>query len=203
MRLYQMQDSGNCYKPRLLAHLLGKKLELVDIDIMKGESRTKDFLTKNPNGRTPTLELDDGTFLAESDAMLYLLAQNTSFWPDDTFAQAQVLQWMFFEQYSHEPYIAVARFWKVIAPEIPPAMQARFPEWHQKGYAALDVMETHLKDKTYFVNNTYSIADIALYAYTHKAHEGDFDLASYPNIRNWLTRLEAHPKHITMEERNI
>lgn len=203
MRLYQMQDSGNCYKPRLLAHLLGLKLELVDIDILKGESRTADFLKKNPNGRTPTLELDDGQYLAESDAQLFYLAQGTSFWPDDTLARAQVLQWMFFEQYSHEPYIAVARFWKVIAPECPPSMQSRFPEWHQKGYAALDVMEKHLASKHYFVADTYTIADIALYAYTHKAEDGDFDLGSYPNIRNWLARIASHPKHIDMKTRNI
>ncbi len=203
MRLYQMQNSGNCYKPRLLAHLLSINLKLLDVDILKGESRTENFLAKNPNGRTPTLEFDDRRCLAESGAIIFYLAEGTTFWPEDRLARAQVLQWMFFEQYSHEPYIAVARFWKTIAPDCPPAMTARFPEWHQKGYAALDVMETHLIGKNYFVNNTYTIADIAFYAYTHKAHEGGFDLASYPNIRNWLTRIETHPKHISMDERNI
>ena len=201
MNLYQMQDSGNCYKPRLLAHLLDINLKLIDVDILKGESRTADFLAKNPNGRTPTLELDDGRYLAESDAMLFYMAEGTPFWPEDRLARAQVLQWMFFEQYSHEPYIAVARFWKVIAPDCPPAMQSRFPEWHKKGYAALDVMETHLTGKRHFVNDAYTIADIALYAYTHKAPDGGFDLANYPNIRNWLTRIEAHPRHISMEAR--
>ena len=111
-----MQDSGNCYKIRLLAHLLHLPLELVDIDILTGESRTENFLAKNPNGRVPVLELDDGRFLAESDAILVYLAENTPYWPEDRFARAEVLQWMFFEQYSHEPYIAVARFWKSISP---------------------------------------------------------------------------------------
>ena len=201
MRLYQMQDSGNCYKPRLLAHLLGINLELIDVDILKGESRTADFLAKNPNGRTPTLELDDGHYLPESDAILFYLAEGTQFWPDDRLARAQVLQWMFFEQYSHEPYIAVARFWKLIAPECPPAMTARFPEWHQKGNAALSVMETHLTGRHYFVDEHYTIADIALYAYTHKATDGGFDLTKYPNIRHWLAKLETHPQHIKMETR--
>jgi glutathione S-transferase len=201
MRLYQMQDSGNCYKPRLLAHLLGLKLELVDIDILNGESRTEEFLARNPNGRTPVLELDDGRFLAESNAMLVYLAEETPYWPQDPFARAQTLQWMFFEQYSHEPYIAVARFWKTISPTCPPAMSERFPEWHQKGHAALAVMERHLTGRNYFVGDAYSIADIALYAYTHVAGEGGFELASYPNVLAWLARIAAAPRHITISER--
>jgi glutathione S-transferase len=201
MRLYQMQDSGNCYKPKLLAHLIDLPLELVDVDILKGESRTDAFLEKNPNGRVPLLELDDGRHLAESNAILIYLAENTAFLPKDRFARAQVMQWMFFEQYSHEPYIAVARFWQSIAPECPPAMKARFPEWHQKGYAALDVMERHLSENTFFVDNTYSIADIALYAYTHLAHEGGLDLGAYPHIRAWITRINTGSRHIDMNWR--
>ncbi|MFZ3034793.1 MAG: glutathione S-transferase family protein [Parvibaculum sp.] len=201
MRLYQMQDSGNCYKIRLLAHLLHLPLELVDIDILTGESRTENFLAKNPNGRVPVLELDDGRFLAESDAILVYLAENTPYWPEDRFARAEVLQWMFFEQYSHEPYIAVARFWKSISPNCPPEMRARFPEWNQRGCAALVIMEKHLTAQPYFVGNCYSIADIALFSYTHVADEGGFDIAPYPKIRDWIERIEGQPRHIDMKVR--
>lgn len=201
MRLYQMQDSGNCYKVRLLAHLLNLPLELIDIDILKGESRTEDFLAKNPNGRVPTLELADGTFLPESNAILVYLAENTPYWPTDRLARAQALQWMFFEQYSHEPYIAVARFWKSISPVFPPEMQTRSAEWEQRGNAALSVMERHLAENNFFVGDRFSIADIALFAYTHVSHEGGFDLARYPNILSWIKRIEAVPGYIPMSAR--
>jgi len=201
MRLYQMQDSGNCYKIRLLAHLLNLPLELIDIDILKGESRTENFLTKNPNGRVPVLELDDGRFLAESNAIITYLAEETPYWPDDRFAHAQVLQWMFFEQYSHEPYIAVARFWKSISPAFPPEMQARQSEWDQRGNAALGVMERHLTNRTYFVDDRPTVADVALFAYTHVAHEGGFDLNRYPNILSWIKRIQATPGYIPMSAR--
>lgn len=201
MRLYQMQDSGNCYKIRLLAHLLELPLELIDIDILKGESRTEDFLTKNPNGRVPVLELDDGKFLAESNAIITYLAENTPYWPEDRFTRAQVLQWMFFEQYSHEPYIAVARFWKSISPVFPPEMQVRQPEWDQRGNAALEVMERHLTGRSYFVDGHPTVADIALFAYTHVAHEGGFDLTRYPNISLWIERIKTLPGYIPMSAR--
>lgn len=201
MRLYQMHNSGNCYKIRLLAHLLGQPLELLDFDILKGETRTENFLAKNPNGRVPTLELDDGTFLAESNAMLVYLAEGTPYWPADRLARAQALQWMFFEQYSHEPYIAVARFWKSISPVFPPEMQARYPEWEQRGNAALGVMEQLLAENDFFVGNRFSIADIALFAYTHVSHEGGFDLTRYPNISSWIKRVEAVPGYIPMSAR--
>tara|TARA_R110000824_G_scaffold399843_1_gene605987 strand:- start:78119 stop:78727 length:609 start_codon:yes stop_codon:yes gene_type:complete len=202
MRLYQMQDSGNCYKLRLLANLLGQPLDLIDIDILKGESRTSDFLTKNPNGRVPLLELDDGRLLAESNAILFWLAQDTAFWPEDTFQQARVLQWMFFEQYSHEPYIAVARFWQSISPTCPEDMKNRFPEWHQKGYAALDVMETHLSAQPFFVGNRCTIADIALFAYSHLAHEGGFDLTEYSSINAWVSRITNMTRYIPIDWRS-
>ena len=201
MRLYQMQDSGNCYKIRLLAHQLGQELELVDIDILTGQSRTPDFLKKNHNGRVPLLELDKGRVLPESGAALFYLAHNTPFLPEDRFARAQVLQWMFFEQYSHEPYIAVARFWQAINPGGPGDKQDRFPEWHERGYQALDVMERHLGDTPFFVAATYSIADIALYAYTHVAHDGGFNLAAYANIQAWIARVEQTPGYIPMAAR--
>ncbi|MAB12876.1 MAG: glutathione S-transferase [Parvibaculum sp.] len=203
MRLYQMQDSGNCYKPRLLVHMTGRDLALVDIDILKGESRTPDFLAKNPNGRVPVLELEDGRLLAESNAMLFHLAQGTPYWPDDAFEQAQVLQWMFFEQYSHEPYIAVARYWRSIRPGGAEEARDRFPEWHDRGYQALDVMERQLAAQDWFVGTRMTIADIALYAYSHVAHEGGFSLNAYPAVRNWIARIEAQPLYVPMSWRPV
>lgn len=201
MRLYQMQDSGNCYKVRLLAHQLGLPLELVDVDILKGESRTADFLARNPNGRVPTVEFDDGRTLPESNAILFYLAEGTRFLPDDRMARAQALQWMFFEQYSHEPYIAVARFWQSIKPGGYEEKKDSFPLWHERGYQALSVMERHLADHDWFAGGRYSIADIALYAYTHVAHEGGFDLAPYKAIGRWMNRIRSAPGYVPMDWR--
>lgn len=198
MRLYHMADSGNCYKVRLCAAQLAMSLELVDIDILNGESRTEEFLAKNPNGRVPTLELDNGTFLAESNAQLFYLAERTKLLSEDKQTKAQTLQWMFFEQYSHEPYIAVSRFWKSIKPGGEEEKRDLFPQWHQRGYQALDVMERHLNRADFFAGTQYSIADIALYAYTHVAHEGGFSLETYPHIKGWLARVRSHPGHIAM-----
>ncbi|PKQ04035.1 MAG: glutathione S-transferase [Alphaproteobacteria bacterium HGW-Alphaproteobacteria-12] len=201
MRLYQMQDSGNCYKVRLAAARLGLPLELVGIDILKGESRTDDFLRRNPNGRVPTLEFDDGRTLAESNAIMFYLAEGTPLLPAARFARAEALQWMFFEQYSHEPYIAVARFWHSIKPGGREEKKDRFPEWHERGYQALAVMERHLSTHDWFAGDACSIADIALYAYTHVAHEGDFDIAPYKAIGAWMERLRAEPGHVPMDWR--
>ena len=201
MRLYQMQDSGNCYKVRLTAHMLGLPLELVDIDILKGESRSEDFLRRNPNGRVPMVEFEDGRILAESNAIMFYLAEGTPLLPEDRFARAQALQWMFFEQYSHEPYIAVARFWHSIKPGGREEKKDRFPEWHERGYQALAVMERHLSAREWFAGDDCSIADIALYAYTHVAHEGGFDLSPYGAIKGWMARLPAQPNHVPMDWR--
>ncbi|MEQ9520289.1 MAG: glutathione S-transferase family protein [Parvibaculum sp.] len=198
MRLYHMADSGNCYKVRLCAAQLQMPLDLVDVDILKGESRTDSFLKKNLNGRVPTLELDDGTFLPESNAQLFYLAEGTNLLSEDRLTKAQTLQWMFFEQYSHEPYIAVARFWKSIKPGGEEEKRHMFPEWHERGYQALGVMEHHLGTRDFFAGNAYSIADIALYAYTHVAHEGGFSLDAYPHINAWINRVKSHPGHIPM-----
>jgi len=198
MKLYQMADSGNCYKVRLVAAQVGQSLDLIDIDILRGESRTDDFLAKNLNGRVPTLELHDGTYLPESNAALFYLADGTALLSEDRLIRAQTLQWMFFEQYSHEPYIAVARFWKSIQPGGEEEKKQMFPEWHARGYQALDVMERHLSKNIFFAGGAYSIADIALYAYTHVAHEGGFTLDDYPNIRAWLGRVGEHPLHVPM-----
>ena len=161
---------------------------------MKGETRTPEFLRRNPNGRIPCLELEDGTHLWESNAIQFYLAEGTPFLPSDRLARAQVLQWMFFEQYSHEPYIAVVRLWHHAG-----TVEANRDQLEAKvarGYAALDVMETHLRGRDFFVAERYTIADIALYAYTHVAHEGGFELARYPALNAWLARVRAQPRHV-------
>lgn len=197
LRLYDYLDSGNGYKVRLLLAKLGLAYDLVELDILKGESRTKDFLAKNPNGRVPALELEDGTVIAESNAILYYLAEGTRFWPQDRLARAQVLHWMFFEQYSHEPYIAVLRFWYRHGP-MDAARRAQESDKRARGEAALEVMERHLLSRSYFVGNSMTIADIALYAYTHAAADGGFDLSHYPAIRLWLDRIATDHGHVPM-----
>jgi glutathione S-transferase len=202
LTLYDFMGSGNGYKVRLLLAQLGLPYELVECDILKGETRTPDFLTRNPNGRVPTLRLEDGMYLAESGAILWYLAEGTKLAPSDRLARAQTLQWMFFEQYSHEPYIAVVRFWRHFLSELSPLQQLDLPERLKKGYAALDVMEQHLATRPFFVEDRYGLADIALYGYTHVAHEGDFDLSRYPHIQAWLARMEAQPGHVPMTHKH-
>lgn len=191
-------QSGNCFKIRLVLDQLGLPYRWQHVDILKQESRTPDFLRKNPNGKIPVLALPDGTFLFESGAILHYLAEGSPLLPTDRLLRAQVLQWMFFEQYSHEPYIATARYivrYLGRPPEKAQALQDRMPG----GYRALDVMEQHLATRAFFVGETYSIADIALYAYTHVAHEGDFDLAPYPALCAWLARVAAQPGYRGMD----
>jgi glutathione S-transferase len=193
--LYDYLDSGNGYKIRLLFALLQRPYGWTELDIMKGETRTPQFLAKNSNGRIPTLELDDGTFLAESDAILWYVAEGTPFIPADRLGRAKVLQWMFFEQYSHEPYVATPRFIVRHFPADSPR-RAELPDRLKRGRDALQVMEDHLKSHSFFVNETYSIADIALYAYTHVAPEAGLDLAAYPGVLAWLGRVASQPRHI-------
>ena len=195
LRLYDYLESGNAYKVRLVLAQLGLAFERIEIDIMKGESRTPAFLAKNPNGRIPLLELDDGTFLAESNAIIYYLVEGTSLLPADRLGRAQALQWMAFEQYCHEPNIATSRFWLHHA-ELTPERKAALAQKQPLGYAALDVMEGHLARRAFFVGERYSIADVALYAYTHVADEGGFDLGRYPAIDGWLGRVRAQPGHV-------
>ena len=197
MRLYDFLGSGNGYKVRLLLAQLRLPFELVEKDIMKGETRTPEFLAINPNGRIPVLELDDGRRLAESDAILFYLADGTRFLPDERFARAEVLQWMFFEQYSHEPYIAVARFWRHFLDR--PVDDERM----DRGRQALGVMERHLAQRRFFVGERYGIADVALYAYTHVADEGGFDLSPYAAVRAWLERVASEPGHVPMTQRTF
>jgi len=195
LRLHDCAFSGNAYKVRLLLTLLGLPFERIEYDILEGATRTPEFLRLNPNGRVPVLEFEDGRVLAESNAILAYLADGTRFVPADRFERAQVLQWLFFEQYSHEPNIATLRFWVthgLIDEERRPLVEGK-RRW---GYAALDVMERHLARRRYFVGERYSIADIALYAYTPVAGEGGFDLARYGNVLAWLDRVAAEPGHI-------
>ena len=197
--LYDSAISGNAYKVRLLAALLGLPLRRIEFDVTNGATRTPEFLAKNPNGRVPLLELPDGRLLAESNAILSYLAEGTEFAPAERFERAQALQWMFFEQYSHEPYVAVARFWRHYLPMTPERLAQIEPKM-KGGYAALGVMETHLADRSYIVGERYSIADIALYAYTHVAGEGGFELAPYPAVRAWLARVAGRPGHILITD---
>ena len=194
MVLYNSQVSGNCYKVRLLFAHLGLDYERRDVDVVDRSNRLDLLGDLNPALRVPTLVLDDGRPLAESNAILFHFAQGTPYLPEDRYELAQVLQWLFFEQYSHEPNIAVVRFW-VAYSGAPPA-EEEIEAKRRAGYAALDAMERHLADRDYLVAGRYSIADIALYAYTHVAHEGGFDLAPYPNIRAWLDRVAEQPGHV-------
>ena len=197
LRLYDNHTSGNGYKPRLLLAHLGRTYERIEIDITKGESRTPDFLAKNPNGRIPVLELENGTFLAESNAILFHLAEGSRFVPPDPLGRAVALQWMFFEQYSHEPCIAVSRHW-IQHSGMTDLQRAQLPGKQAGGHAALGVMETHLRESDWFGGDAMGIADIALYAYTHVAGEGGFDLADYSAVNTWLTRVAAEPGHVPM-----
>ena len=196
MRLYNVSYSGNSYKVRLLLAQLGIPYEIVEVDILKGESRTSEFLKINPNGRTPVLE-DNGFILAESNAILAYLARGTKFLPENRKQWALAFQWLFFEQYSHEPYIATSRFWLQHKPDSP-ERAALLASKRDGGWAALEVMEGHLAKYDFFVGD-YSIADIALFAYTHVSHEGGFPLDDYPRIRAWLERVKAQPGFMPMK----
>jgi glutathione S-transferase len=198
LKLYDFLESGNGYKVRLLLHQLAVPFERIELDITRGQTRTPEFLARNRNGRIPVLELEDGTALAESNAIQFYLAEGTPFLPAGRIERAQVLQWMFFEQYSHEPYIAVVRFWCHTgeAEKRPEEVAAR----RARGYDALAVMEDHLHHRDWFAAGRYTIADIALYAYTHVAHEGGFDLAPYPAVNAWLARVRSQPRHIPITQ---
>ncbi len=199
MRLYDFLSSGNGYKVRLLLSQLAIPFERVEMNIFEQATRTPEFLAKNPNGRIPVLELEDGTFLAESNAILFYLAEGTSFLPNDRLERARVLQWMFFEQYSHEPYVAVARAWLHLF-GMDEERRRQLPQKQRLGYDALGVMEGHLAARSFFVGERYSIADIALFAYTHVADEGGFDLGRFPAVRAWLDRVRAEPRHIPITQ---
>jgi glutathione S-transferase len=200
--LYQFHASGNCYKVRLAARHAGMPLTLHDVDMMGGETRRQPFLDLNPNGRVPVLVLDDGKPLAESNAAMWWLAEGTDLVPSDRWGRAETLQWMFFEQYSHEPYIATRRYWLAFAPkEKLKEKEHMLAPWLEGGYAALGVMERHLQRGDWFAAGRFTIADIALYAYTHCADEGGFDISPYPAVCRWLDRVADQPGHIAIETR--
>ena len=192
-----MSTSGNCHKVRLLLAQLGTRYRWVEVDSAAGQTRTAAFLALNPNGKVPLVERGDGRVLTESNAILFWLAEGTPFLPADGWQRAQALSWMFFEQYSHEPYIAVARFIQFYL-GLPDERLEEYRKLHKGGYKALRVMERQLQMTPYLVGEQYSIADVALYAYTHVAQQGGFDLADYPAVRAWLERVSSHPRHVPM-----
>jgi glutathione S-transferase len=196
--LFSMQRSGNSYKVRLALARLGIPYKLVEVDILKGESRTPEFLAKNPSGQIPLLEVAPARYLAESNAILWYVAGGTRLAPEDRIGRAEALQWMFFEQHSLEPNIGAAFFWLALIKGGRDLQQHALEDWMENGYRALGVMEQHLAARRFFVADRYTIADIALYAYTHLTHECDFDLARFPAVRRWLDRIAAEPGHVPM-----
>ena len=196
MKLYGNLNSGNCYKVRLLLSYLGVRYNYDNIDAPHGGTRTPEFLAINPAGQIPVLKLEDGRTLPESNAILMFLAEDTPYIPVNSFDRAKVLQWMFWEQYRHEPAIAVARYISFYAPE----REGELPGLREKGRVALAVMNGQLAERPFFIGSGPSVADIALYAYTHVAGEAGFDLSNYPNITAWCGRMVEHPKHILMTD---
>lgn len=195
IQVYSDQGSGNCYKVRLLLHQLEVPFRVVETSVLAGEQKTPEALARNPVGKVPVVELDDGTCLSESGAILYHFASGTPLWPANALDQTRTLQWMFFEQYSHEPNIAVARFWCHYL-DAEEEYATPLIEKRKKGHAALKVMDDHLQEQRFLVGGRYTIADIALYAYTHVAHEGGFELEGYPALRGWLDRVASQPRHV-------
>lgn len=196
--LYSMQRSGNSYRVRLALARLGIPHRLVEVDILKGESRTPEFLAKNPNGRIPLLEVAPGRYISESNAILWFLAGGSALAPEDRIERAEAMQWMFFEQNSLEPNIGAAYFWLALIKGGRELQRHALDDWMENGYRALGVMEMHLAKHDFFVDGRFTIADIALYAYTHLAEQCDFALARYPAVRAWLDRVAAEPGHVPM-----
>ncbi|MFS1701495.1 glutathione S-transferase family protein [Aestuariibacter sp. GS-14] len=198
MKVYGDARSGNCYKIQLVLALLGKSCEWIDVNILQGETQTEAFKHKNPLGKIPVLELSDGRCLSESNAIINYLATGSALIPSKAFDYAKMLQWQFFEQYSHEPAIAVARFINVFL-GLPENRKAEYQAKQVAGHKALAVMEKQLNETPYLVGEQLSLADISLYAYTHVAHEGGFDLSVYPGIRRWLALVEDHRGYMPMQ----
>jgi glutathione S-transferase len=197
--LYSMQRSGNSYKVRLAMALLGIPYRLREVDILKGDSHTPEFLAMNPTGQVPLLEVAPGRYLAESNAILWYLAGGTPLAPKERIERAVALQWMFFEQHSLEPNIGAAWFWLSLVKGGRELQQHALEDWMEEGHRALGVMEKHLKLHRFFVDDRLTIADLALYAYTHIADQCDFDLSSFPYLRAWIDRIAAEPGHVSMD----
>ncbi|MFZ1882591.1 MAG: glutathione S-transferase family protein [Rhodoplanes sp.] len=196
--LYSMQRSGNCYKVRLALTQLRIPFRLVEVDVLKGENRTPEFREKNPSGRVPLLEVAPGRYLPESNAILWHIARGTPLAPADPFDCAEALRWMFFEQNSIEPSIGAAYFWLSLVRGGRELKVHAIESWSEVGYQALGVMEEHLETHRFFAADRYTVADTALYAYTHIAQTGDFDLTGFPAIRSWLKRVAGQPRHVDM-----
>ena len=196
--LYSMQRSGNSYKVRLALAKLGIPYNLVEIDVLQGQSRTPEFLAKNPNGQVPLLEVAPNRHLAESNAILWYVAGGTTLAPEDRIERAEALQWMFFEQHSLEPNIGAAYFWLALIKGGRDLQRHALEDWMENGYRSFGVMEMHLGKYPYFAANRFTIADIALYAFTNLANQCDFELARFPAIRAWLARVEAEPGYVPM-----
>jgi glutathione S-transferase len=196
--LYSMQRSGNSYKVRLALAQLQIPYRLVEVDILKGESHTPEFLAKNPNGQVPLLEVAPGRYLAESNAILWHLASESRLRPEDRIDRAEALQWLFFEQHSLEPNIGAAYFWLCLIKGGRDLQQHALEDWMEQGYRTLKVMEKHLQHHRFLVADRYTIADIALYAYTHLAHECDYDITAFPAVRAWLERVSKEQGHVAM-----
>jgi glutathione S-transferase len=199
--LYSMQRLGSSYKVRLALAQLQIPYRLVEVDILQGESRTPEFLAKNPSGKVPLLEVAPGRHIAESNAILWYVAEGTELAPEDRNTRAEVLQWMFFEEHSVEPNIGTAFFWLMLMKGGRELQQHALDSWMEKGHRALHVMENHLQDHRYFATERYTIADIALYAHTHLAQTCGFDLTAFPAVRAWLDRVARQPGHVRMDER--
>jgi glutathione S-transferase len=198
-KLYSMRRSGNCYKVRLALAQLNIPHDLIEIDILHGETRTPEFLKMNPSGHVPLLEVAAGRYIAESNAILWYVADHSPLFTNDRADRAEMLQWMFFEQHSLEPNLGAAYFWLALVRGGRELQSHALEDWMQEGYRALGVMEKHLATRSFFAANRYSIADIALYAYTHLAHQCDYDLAGFPAVRAWLRRVAEQPNHIAMD----
>ncbi len=198
MKVYGDMVSGNCYKVALTCALLNIEHEWIAMDILKGDARTEAFKAKNPVAKTPTLELDDGRTIWESNAIINYLAEGSKLMPTDSWQKAKVQQWQFFEQYSHEPFIAVARFINKYL-GLPEDRKAEYESKQEGGHKALQIMEQQLEKTPYLTGEQLTTADISLYAYTHVAHEGGFDLVGYPAINNWMERIQKNPKYMGME----
>jgi glutathione S-transferase len=199
MEIYGDAKSGNCYKLKLLCALLSIDYDWIAIDILQGETRSEHFLSLNPNGQIPVCVTDAGDVLTQSNAILFYLAQDSAYWPRDRLTQTRVLEWQFFEQYSHEPSVAVARFIKLYQ-GMPENRRDEYQQKIKAGYRALDVMETRLSRRDFLASDACSLADISLYAYTHVAQEGGFDLADYPATRSWINRIQGLQGYVGMDD---
>lgn len=199
--LHAMQRSANCYKVRLALAHLGLPFRLRDVDILRGDTRTPDFLAMNPRGRVPVLQLEDGTVLIESNAILMYLGEGTALVPRDRIERARMMQWLFFEQNAHHPSIGEARFWLSLIPGGRELKRDLIDEWMENGEAALARMDAQLARSPYIAGDSFTLADVALYANTHVAHEADMSLAPFPAVRDWVGRIAAMPCHVDMDWR--